>query len=955
MANFHTENIASILNKFDSNMEQGLSTEAYVNAKTRYGVNKLGPEEKVFPIQAFLESLLTWRIIVLLLATVILVVSLIRGSDSVTLHATAVVGAALVIHIISACMTVYRIRGRDADVNRFMVHSIKVIRQGKLEKCAPEDIVPGDLLSLSAGDYVPADARIIESEGLMTDESAIFGTEGPIDKTSADISDAALPPEKQKNMAFGGTYIVAGHGSAIVVKTGTQLEIWKQRQDAHPLSVATTLAENETKDLHTVIKIAGIVVGSIVVAIGWWFEYQNRATDWQSLIHLGLLFAIASAPYDVVGLLRLSFSKHAQKLMEKGVMLRNSRSLEKLSRITTFCANEIGLATTRSLTISNIFVDEQLVDGNTWETWLGSLKELSPEERQKAVSAIQAGGKIPQGAPHLVFTAGLGTSSGQDIDNNTISKIAARSESNIDRSTPSPKAAIEKNMERLGYQFDSIKAKLPLVDAYPYTRHYGYQMQVFESAPEDYLNIIFGDAQTVLDTCGSALVNGEITPLLDDKYEMYDKVIDYLLNTKAQVYGVAFHSSDVILKPQEMEDNPIFLGFISFSVSNDEETKTVVKSSLDTGLKIVLISENTEQETVDLAKDLGLIHNRKAVASREEFDAVPREQIDAETAKWLAYSQPTWEQRRNIVLSLKRQGHAVGFLGQNRTDLRAMNVADITLANNSSAAHVVQAAVHGLINSKGFQAVKDALLHAREAYHNSAGFLRWNFSCTLSLLLTLTLGTVLHYLYEMPMPLTLTQIIWVQLLSTVLPALGVGTERIFADGRYHRPSVSSRSRFLSKTTSVDIICRSLTISLMTIIPFFFILWRSAALSDTIGVSALMTDVFSGGDGGTPNAADIAVARTTVCTTLIFTQLATCWQALRYPWESLFQRIVANPWILLISGVIIALHMITLYVESVGQFLGMVPLKWEWQWTLLFSLILFLLPLNLAINSRPEEE
>ena len=936
-------------------MEQGLSAEAYASAKARYGANKFGPEENVFPIQVFLGSLLTWRIIVLFLATVILSVSLIRGAGGVTLHATGVVGAALIIHVVSAWMTVYRIHKRDADINRRMVHSIRVIRQGKLEQCAPEDIVPGDLLSLNAGDYVPADARIIESEGLMTDESAIFGTEVPVDKTSVDISDDALPPEKQRNMAFGGTYIIAGHGSAIVVKSGTQLEIWKQRQDAHRRATTITLAENEIKDLHAVIKIAGVVVGVIVVAIGWWFEYQNQTTDWQSLIHLGLLFAIAFAPYDVVGLLRLSFSKHAEKLMEKGLALRNSHSIEKLSRITTCCANENGLTTTRSLTISNIFVDEQLIDGNTWETWLDSFKDLSPAERQKAISTIPSNVKIPQGAPHLIFTAGLGTSGGQNTDSRTVNKNTNHSEADTDESTPSPKATIQKNMERLGYQLESIKAKLPLVDAYPYTRHYGYQMQVFESAPEDYLNIIFGDAQTVLNTCGSVLVNGEIMPLLDDTYETYDKVIDYLLNTKAQVYGVAFHSSDVILKPQEMEDNPIFLGFISFSVSNDEETKTVLKSSLDTGLKIILISENSEQETVDLAKDLGLIHNRKAVASSAELEAVPREQIDAETAQWLAYSQPTWDQRRNIVLSLKRQGHAVGFLGQNRTDLRAMNVADITLANSTQASHIVQAAADGLINSKGFQAVKDALLHAREAYRNTSGFLRWNFSCTLSLLFTLILGTGLHYIYKLPMPLTLTQIIWVQLLSTVLPALGIGTEKIFADGRYHRPSTSTRLRFLSKTTGVDIICRSVTISLMTIIPFFFMLWRSTALPDTIGVSELMRDVFSGGTGETPNSADIAVARTAACTTLILTQLATCWQALRYSWESLLQRIVANPWLLFISGMIIALHLVTLYVEPIGQFLGMVPLKWEWQWTLLFSLTLLLLPLNLAINSQPNEE
>ena len=959
MSTFHTENIASILNQFDSNMDQGLSAEALARAKARYGKNEFTSRKKVFSFKAFLEPLLTWRIIVLALATILLAAFFSSGTSSITLHTIAIVAAVLGIHIAWAWAIVYRACTRDAHTNKLMAHRIKVIRQGKFEKCAPEDIVPGDLLSLTAGDYVPADARVIASEGLMIDESALFGTEGPVQKSSTDIPEPALPPEKQKNIAFGGTYVVAGHGFAIVVRTGKQIEMWKQHQDDPPTPIANTLAENETRDLHTIIKIVGIAVAAIAVVISWWFEYQNQVTDWQSLILLGLLFALASTPGNVIGLLRFAFSKHAQKLREKGITLRNSNSLEKLSRITLFCANEDGLATTRALTISSLFVDEQLVDGNTWQTWLDSLKDLSPTERQKAVAAIPHGRRIPQGAPHLVFTAGLGTSDGQNRTNTATSNTAAGSGAETNETAPSPKATIQQNMERLGYQLESVKAKLPLVDAYPSTRNYGYQMQVFESAPEDYLNVIFGDAQTVLDTCGFVLINGEITPLSDDKYEMYCAIIDYLIGTKSQVYGVAFHSSDVILKPQEMEDNPIFLGFIGFSVSNDEETKTILKSSLDTGLKIVLISEGTEQETVDLAKDLGLVHNRKAVASREELDAVPREQIDTEIAKWFAYSQPTWEQRRNIVLSLKRQGHATGFLGQNRTDLRAMNVADIALANSAQASHVVQAAADGLISNKGFQAVRDALLHAREAYHNAAGFLRWNLSCTLSLFFTLTIGTILHYLYKMPMPLTLTQIIWVQLLTTLLPALGIGTEQIFADADnsdwHHRPTLFSRARFLSKTTGVDIICRSLTISLMSLIPFFFMLWRSPALSGTIGVSTLMREVFSGGYTGTPISPEITLARTVVCTTLILTQLATCWQALRYPWESLFQRIFANSRLIILSLVVIALHLAALYMQPVAQFLGMVPLKWEWQWTLLFSLTLFLLPLNLAINSRRDDD
>ena len=955
MSNFHAENIASILNKFDSNMEQGLSAEAFQRAKARHGKNEMSPEENVFPFKAFLKSLLTWRVIVLGVGTVILGASLVNGTSSVTLQAVSIVGAVLIIHAVSAYMIEHRIRSRDANHNRRMAHSIKVIRQGKIDECAPEDIVPGDLLPFSAGDYVSADARIIESEGLMIDESVLFGTEEPVQKVGVDIQDSSVPPQKQKNMAFGGTYVVAGHGLAIVVQTGKQLEIWRQRPNARPTLVMNTLAESETRGLYTTIQVVGMVVGGIAVAIAWWFEYQNHATDWESLIHLGMLFVIASAPQDVIQLLRLFFSKHAQRLLEKGVVLRNSRSLEKLSRITTFFSNESGLSTTRSLTISSLFVDEQLVDGKTWSAWLNSLNDLTPDERQNAIEAMAPGGKIPQGAPHLVFTAGLGASDGQYTDSadsfntQSISEASGSSEMKL-----SPQSAIHKDVQKLGYQLESVKARLPLVNTYPFTRNYPYQMQVFESAPEDYLNVIFGDARTVLETCGYVLINGEVTPLSDDRYDIYHEIIDYLMSTKAQVYGVAFHSSDVVLKPQEMEYNPIFLGFISFSANNDERTKAILKSSLDTGLKIILITENEEQEAVDLAKDLGLVHNRKAVASRKELEEVSREQLDSETANWIAYSQPTWHQRRNIVLSLKRQGHAIGFLGQGREDLRAMTVADITLAHRVDASHVVQAAADGLINSGGFQAVRDMLLHAREAYHNAAGLLRWNLSCTLSLLLTLTFGTVLHYLYKMPMPLTLTQIIWTQFLLTLLPSFVIGTERIFADEKHHRPTLFSGSRFLSKMTGVDIVCRAVTISLMTIIPFFFILWRSPALSDVFGVSTLMRDVLSIGSTEDPNAPDIAVARTAACTTLIFTQLATCWQALRYPWEALVQRALANSRLIIIALVIIALHLTTLYVEPVAQFLGMARLKWEWQWTLLFSLTLLLLPLNLAIGSRPDD-
>ncbi len=955
MSNFHTENISSILNKFNANMDQGLSTEAFQTAKAQYGKNELDPVKTAFSLKAFLVPLFTWRILVLTLATLTLIICFANGASSISLHTIGLVGAVWAMHIGWACLTDQRSQNRDNNRHQLMVHSVKVIRQGKMDHRPPEDIVPGDLLPFSPGDYVPADARIIESEGLMIDESALFGTEEPVTKTSADISEINVPPQRQKNMAFAGTYVTAGHGFAIVVQTGKDLEIRKQRRDVRPPGIQNTLAEDETQRLHNAIKVAGVIVAGVAVGIAWWFEYQDQSTDWYALIYLGILFVLASAPHDVISLLRLFFLQHTQKLLEKGVILRNSRTLEKLSRITAFCGNQNGLSTTCALTISNLFVDEQLIDSHTWQTWLNSLQDSPPKERQETIASMPPGGKIPQGAPHLVFTASLSTSNGQQPDNSDPPDTEENWATEQPVGALSLQAVIQTAMEQLGYQPNAVMPQLRLVDTHPATHNYGYQTHVFELGPEDYRNVIFGEGQRVLDTCAYVLIEGELVSMQDDRYERYCEVIDYLLTTRVKVYGVAFYSSDVILKPQELENNAIFLGFIALSVTSSEETKAVLKSSLDTGLKVILMAEDKKQQTIDFAKDIGLIHNRKSVVSSEELDAVPREQFDDQVSEWLAYSQPTSEQRRNIVLSLRRQGHSVGFLGENRNDLRAMDVSDIALADRSKAPHIVQASADGLINKKDFQAVRDGLLYVREAYHNIAGFLRWSFSCTLSLLLTLTFGTVLHYLYKLPMPLTLTQVIWVQFLLTLLPSLAVGTEKIFADEKHHRPTLFPGSHFLSKTTPVDIICRSVTISLMTIIPFFFLLWQSPALSDPLGVSTLLRDVFSTSNSTDPNASDISVARTVACTTLIFTQLTTCWQTLRYPWESLFHRMFANIRLLITLLAVIGLHLIAVYVEPIREFLGMAHLKWEWRWALLFSLTLFFLPLNLAINANLDED
>ena len=906
MSNFYAESISFLLNQFNTDLEYGLSHADVERLKESYGTNVPNSKMDTWQIRTLLEHVLNWKLLLLVLAIVVFVFP-------IDIPTIALIGGILILSICWAIIVSIGFHRKQQQLKAQFDVTVSVIRQGKQEKCAPSDIVPGDLLLLRPGNYIPADARIVQADGLTVNESALFGSSGSAIKTTQEINEVGLSPEKQTNMIFGGTYVDTGMGHAIVVRTGDELEMCQNRGDTRPLPNEMTVAENQIKFFSDILKVAGLIVGGIAIAIFWWQKSQQSVpTNWKEYLQFGLIFAIVATPHDLLLLLHTILDQKAIGLLKKGIALRNRQFLEKLNRLTAFCSDEKGIASTKSLTISNIFVDEQMINRSMWENWLNTLESLSPEEKSTRVNNIPPRLQIPKGAPGLVLAAGLGTCGERYYDRTDIEHAHQH--------------VIQETMEQLGYKLAGLKSNMELVSEYPWTPNFGYELHVFESGENEYLNIIFGDARNVLEASDSMLVNGEVNEFYYEQHEMCSEILNYMQNSRDTVYGVATLHSEVPLTPQEVQGISTFLGFISFSSTDNEETKEVIKSFMDTGLKVILISDSDEQTTTDLAKELGLVHTRNAVGTRKEIMKLSTQEFDKEVPNWNAYSQPTQEQRRNIVLSLKRHNHSVGFLGQNANDQRAMITADLAFTDTRYAAHFAQEHADCLIVEKGFKAVKDCLLYAQEAYQNLSGSLRWCLSCTLAQFLTVVFGLILHASFKFEMPLTLTQVVWVQFLTTMLPAFGLGYEKISVNEKQHRPNRATM--LLPKTAVFDIVCRSLVISLMAIIHFLVLI-------------SFATE------------SNLQEARSAACTTLIFTQVVSYFQCTRYPWESLFKRMFTNIRLFIILIIVIGFHVSAMYIVPMQNLLEIVPLQQEWIVTSLCSLILLLLPLNLAINPRQD--
>ena len=222
MSNFYAETISFLQNQFNTDLESGLSHAEVEKQKAQHGENVSKSKFTSWNLRSFLEQAINWRLLLLIIVSVIFGIS----GD---LHTTFLISIIVIISLIWTTSVAINFNIRHRHLKEEFQYSVTVIRQGKQEKCYPSEIVPGDLLVLRQGNYIPADARIIQADGLSVDESVLFGSSGAAKKTVKEITETGLPPEKQSNMVFGGTFVDTGVGNAIVVRTGDEIEMKKNK------------------------------------------------------------------------------------------------------------------------------------------------------------------------------------------------------------------------------------------------------------------------------------------------------------------------------------------------------------------------------------------------------------------------------------------------------------------------------------------------------------------------------------------------------------------------------------------------------------------------------------------------------------------------------------------------------------------------------------------------------
>ena len=917
MSNWYSQKIPHLLHEFKTDLERGLSSDEATSQRSKYGINEILQSHER-PLLALLLKQFANLTVILLFIVICLLFYLQR-----TIHEIVVFSAILCFHVLWRFIQVGRTHSQLQSIKTHLEVRVAVIRDERVTKLLPTAIVPGDLLLLKEGDYVPADARIVEADALVVDEAPVFGTTTATQKTDEEISTPNLPPDKQSNMVFAGTYVLEGEARAIVVATGELLEISKSDKRAPAMVDLDAEAEVQMGFFYDYFRIAGGILG--MVAIGLTFLLRDQSTHWSELLFLGFGFVVAAIPEGIAATSRAILTQHAYTLLQQGIAIRNLVNLERLNKLTAVCIDEVGNFMTEEVAVSHVFVDQSLVNQETWEAWLKSRGEhISAEIDEDTISTVLPDSEVPPEFPMLIL---LASRCAADKGRNDMQETSTVTDVSIS-------TALNQIAESIGFDLERYNEAFTKIDEQIQTSERPYKTLVFALQDGKFLQLMFGDAEAILQTCHRIQLDGDAHYMSFDQKQLIHQAIEYLSNSRTRAFAVAYRNLNTPPPLEETQHSMTFLGFITFMELEYPSSREVIQSSLDAGLKIVTMTDRDRNAALDIAKDLTILQDKHGVVTQEDLTEFSDEHYESIVNRLLVYCRPSAEQKQNLVQHLKRLGYSIGFWGKLPLDMRAMRLADVSFTSAARSSHIVQHRAGCVVLKDGFEVIAGLIRQARESYINLRSSMRWLLSCSLAQVITLIIGYALPYfgvffpaLRDLPMPLTLLQLFWVHLLVSLIPLMSLGYDRVRSDFRYSRPQ--KIPPFLSRADFYDMLLRSLVVASMTIFSF------------------ILTFVNSDSTQHNPHDA----AQTAACTTLILGLLISSFQCHRLFWETVFQRIRANLPLFFTILACIALHLFILYLPTTQQIFGFVPLFQEWQWMLAFCAVLLFLPLNLTIRRR----
>ena len=759
---YHTQTISEVLHSLSSDQSNGLNSDTVSKLQAQYGPNKLKEKKKKSNLKRFGEQFKDVMILILIAAAIVsFIIACIEKNPQEFFEPLLI----LLIVILNAIMGVMQEskaeKALDALKNMSAPHA-RVIRNGKEEIIDATELVPGDIIKLEAGDFIPADARLLYSTSLKCEESALTGESVPSEKDySADVAENA-PLGDRANMVFSGCSVTYGTATAVVTATGMDTQMGKIANLLDTDNNSQTPLQQRLAQLGKYLGLLALAACAVIFAVG----VLNNIPP-IDIFMIAVSLAVSAIPEGLPAIVTIVLSIGVQRMVKRNALIRRLPAVETLGSASVICSDKTGTLTQNRMTLVKTYYD-------------GDAKENNISDANDNVR-------------RLLTYATLCCDGSVVIEDNNVKHIGDPTET-----------AIVYTTHKMGYTKDDLSSLYPRLAEIPFDSDRKLMTTVNKISGK---NIVI--VKGAFDVMSSRCISGDLIKA--------KQITENMSKDALRVLAVGYKEIDTLpLTPtsDELENGLTFMGLVGMIDPPRPEAKTAVEICKKAGIKPVMITGDHVVTSSAIARELGILSGDDIAITGTELDAMTDDEFDKVIAKISVYARVSPENKIRIVKAWQRQNQVVAMTGDGVNDAPALKAADIGCAMGITGTDVAKGASDMTLTDDNFATIVEAVREGRGIYANIRKVIEF--------LLGTNIGEVVAVFAAMLLwhksPFLSMQLLWINLVTDSLPAIALGMEEVEDDVMDKKPKPKNEGIF-AHGLGVRVVLQGIMFAVLSLIAF----------------------------------------------------------------------------------------------------------------------------------------
>ena len=772
---WHALDANVVLEALEANVSAGLTTTESAQRLSTYGSNELEGRGLKSAWLIVWEQLTPVMMLILLAAAA---VSLFLGdySDSFA------IGAIVVLNVLLGFTQEYRAEKALAALKKLAVPHVRVRRDARAQEIPSSLVVPGDIVLVEAGDFVPADCRVLASSNLQTQEASLTGESLHLRKTDRALQEHELAIGDRQNMIFMGTFVINGHAEAVVTETGMHTELGRIAQLIHAVDRAPTPLQRRLNQLAKMLAAAALAIVTLIFVLG-----LLRGEPLKLMFLAAVSLGVAAVPEGLPAVVTIALTLGAQRMLKRKALIRKLSAVEALGSVNVICSDKTGTLTENRMAVTVLELPDRTIQINKLPNHEKLSKDAEPSD--SGLGLLLTGAALCNDA---VMQADANNPNGGVAigDPTEAALLVAALQFGVEKNT------LQQILPRVGeVSFSSERKRMTTVQRIPFDLSLlpvAVRCAMHGGSPA-FVAFTKGSVEALIPLCDEAWVNGKLERLQEGRTQQFLAANNRLAANGMRILGVAFRFLDSLpedVDGHDVENKLVFLGMIGIVDPPRIEVADAISVCKKAGIRPVMITGDHPLTARYIAAELGIMRTEPFVTGAE-IDQLTSDDLQRRSESAPLYARVSPEHKLKIVESLQRGGHIVAMTGDGVNDAPALKKADIGVAMGVSGTDVAKASADVVLLDDNFATIVAAVEEGRVIYDNIRKFIKYILATNSAEIWVMLAAPF----FGMPLALLPLQILWMNLVTDGLPALALSAEPPESDTMRRPPYPASESIF----------------------------------------------------------------------------------------------------------------------------------------------------------------